>query len=44
MKDTTNQFTKGLNKDLNPISMPADSMSDALNATFLTFNGNELSL
>lgn len=44
MKDTTNKFTKGLNKDLNPISMPADSMSDALNATFLTFNGNELSL
>lgn len=43
-KETTNTFAKGLISDLNAIATPADSLTDAKNATFLTFNGNEMSL
>jgi hypothetical protein len=34
----------GLNKDFNPIATPNDVLTDALNATLITFNGNELML
>ena len=43
-QETTNTFDKGLNKDLNPIVTPNDVLTDCLNGTFITFNGDELSL
>lgn len=43
-KETVNTFEGGLNKDLNPIVTPNNILSDNLNGTFLTFNGDELSL
>ena len=43
-QETTNTFDKGLNKDLNPIVTPNDILTDCLNGTFITFNGDELSL
>lgn len=43
-KETINTFDQGLNKDLNPIVTPNDVLTDCLNGTFLTFNGDELSL
>lgn len=38
---TTNQFTGGLVMDLNPIVTPNNVLTDALNATIFTNNGNE---
>ena len=35
---------EGLNKDLNPIVTPNNVLTDNLNGTFITFNGDELSL
>ena len=43
-QETTNTFDQGLNKDLNPIVTPNNVLTDALNATFITFNGDELTL
>lgn len=43
-QQTTNTFDKGLNTDLNPIVTPNDVLTDCLNGTFLTFNGDELVL
>lgn len=43
-KETSNQFTEGLVSDLNPISTPNTVLTDALNATLITYNGNEFSL
>ena len=43
-QETTNTFDEGLNKDLNPIVTPNDVLTDCLNGTFITFNGDELSL
>ncbi len=43
-KETVNVFDQGLNKDLNPIVTPNNVLTDNLNGTFLTFNGDELSL
>ena len=43
-QETTNTFDKGLNKDLNPIVTPNDVLTDCLNGTFITFNGDELVL
>lgn len=40
-KSTGNTFEKGLVMDLNPISTPNNVMTSALNATIITFNGNE---
>ena len=44
MEESTNTFTGGLNQDLNPIATPDNVLTDAKNATFITFNGNEMSL
>ena len=43
-KETVNVFDGGLNKDLNPIVTPNNVLTDSLNGTFITFNGDELSL
>ena len=39
-----NTWTKGLNKDINPNITPNDVLTDNLNGTFITYNGNEFSL
>lgn len=45
MKQSThNIFQDGLNFDLNPLTTPNTVLTDALNASFITFNGDELSL
>lgn len=38
---TTNTFSKGLVMDFNPTTVSSNVLVNALNATFLTFNGNE---
>ena len=43
-KESSNQFTEGLVCDLNPINTPNTVLIDALNATIITYNGNEFSL
>ena len=43
-QESTNTFSDGLIKDLNPLTTPNTVLTDALNATLLTFNGNELVL
>ena len=43
-KVSVNQFNKGLNLDNNPVSVSNDSLIGALNATFITKNGNEVVL
>ena len=43
-KETVNIFNKGLNYDLNPMTTPSDVLTDCLNGTFVTFNGDELIL
>ena len=39
-----NTFTEGLNKDLNPIITPNNVLTDCLNGTIITYNGNEFAL
>lgn len=39
-----NSFGGGINKDLNQLSTPADVLTDCLNGTIITNNGNEFSL
>lgn len=39
--NTTNTFQDGLIMDLNPMVTPNTCLTNALNATFLTYNGNE---
>lgn len=41
MEQAVNTFQKGINKDLNPMTIGNESLTDALNATLLTKNGNE---
>lgn len=43
-QETTNVFQAGLNYDLNPLVTPNNVLTDAVNGTFITYNGNELSL
>jgi hypothetical protein len=43
-KESSNQFTEGLVCDLNPINTPNTVLTDALNATIITYDGNEHSL
>ena len=43
-KETSNQFTEGLISDLTPITAPNTILTDALNGTIITYNGNEFSL
>ena len=44
IRKATNKFTKGLVLDFSPENTRSEVLTHALNATFLTFNGNELSL
>lgn len=41
MEQTSNGFADGLIMDLDPMSTPNNSMTSALNATLVTYNGNE---
>jgi hypothetical protein len=43
-QETTNTFSEGLNYDLNPITTPNNVLTDCINGTFVTFNGDELVL
>lgn len=43
-QEAQNTFTEGLMSDMNPLTMPNNALSDCLNGTFLTFNGNEFAL
>ena len=44
IKKATNKFNKGLIMDFSPENTKNEVLTHALNATLLTFNGNELSL
>lgn len=44
MEQAVNQFNKGLQMDTHPMVQGNDTLSDALNATFVTMNGNEVVL
>jgi hypothetical protein len=43
-QESVNTFNEGLVYDLNPITTPNNVLTDCINGTFLTFNGDELSL
>ena len=43
-KETISTFSEGLNYDLNPITTPNNVLTDCVNGTFITFNGDELAL
>ena len=40
-QETVNTFTEGLVKDLHPLNTPKNVLTDALNATLITYDGNE---
>ena len=44
MEQATNTFTKGLQMDTNPMIQGQDSLTDCLNGTLVTMNGNEIIL
>ena len=44
MEQTVNTFGKGLQIDTHPMVQGNETLSDALNATFITMNGNEIVL
>lgn len=44
IRKATNKFSKGLIMDFSPENTSNDVLTHALNATLLTFNGNEMSL
>lgn len=43
-KESVNQFNGGLNFDLHPTVTPNSVLTDNLNGTFITYNGNEFCL
>ncbi len=43
-RESNNQFSDGLINDLNPINTPNTILTDNLNGTIITYNGNEYSL
>ena len=43
-KETINTFTDGMSLDLNPLGTPAKTLTNCLNGTLVTYNGNELTL
>lgn len=43
-KESISTFNEGLVYDLNPITTPNNVLTDCVNGTFLTFNGDELAL
>ena len=44
MEQAVNNFNKGLQMDTHPMVQGNDTLTDALNATFITMNGNEIVL
>jgi len=44
MKQASNSFTKGLMLDIHPSAVQNTQLTDALNATMITYNGNEMML
>jgi hypothetical protein len=40
-KDASNGFSQGLMMDYDPMGTPNTALTNALNATFITYNGNE---
>jgi hypothetical protein len=40
-KETINTFDGGMIRDLHPLTTPNNVLTDALNATLITYNGNE---
>lgn len=43
-QESTNTFSGGLNQDLNSIATKNTLLTDSKNMTFITFNGNEMSM
>lgn len=43
-KESVNQFNQGMNLDLHPMVTPNSVLTDNLNGTFITYNGNEFCL
>lgn len=43
-QEASNGFSQGLIMDYNPLGTPNNALSNALNATMITYNGNEASL
>lgn len=43
-QQAVNTFSEGINFDLNPLNTPNNVLTDCINGTFLTFNGDELIL
>lgn len=43
-KESVNQFNQGMNLDLHPTVTPNSVLTDNLNGTFITYNGNEFCL
>ena len=43
-QSATNTFRDGLNPDLHPVTTPNTVLTDNLNGTFITYNGNEFML
>jgi len=43
-QQTVNEFKEGLNLDLHPLVTPKTVLTDNINGTFITYNGNELCL
>ncbi len=43
-QETNNTFSEGLIKDLNPINTPNTALTDCVNGTIITYDGNEYSL
>ena len=41
MQQTSNTFLKGLNSDMHPLTTSQQEYIDAVNATLITYNGNE---
>lgn len=43
-QEGTNTFSEGLIYDLNPLTVPNNLLTDCVNGTFVTFNGDEMAL
>lgn len=43
-KEAINTFGEGIIMDLNPLTTPSNVLTNALNATIITYNGNEFVL
>ena len=43
-QQTVNEFKDGLNLDLHPLVTPKTVLTDNINGTFITYNGNEFCL